>query len=87
MAEKILNEEEFSQYLTAEDKDAFLLEKWTQKECIFKRSDERAYSPKQTNTLANKTFSRRITIGKEEYLLSVASDDIEKFRLHENIHL
>lgn len=87
VAEKILNDEEFALYQTAEDKDAFLLEKWTQKECIFKRFDERAYLPKQTDTAQNKTVSRRIFVGNEEYFLSVASDDLQKFRLFENIQL
>lgn len=86
-AEKILNDEEFAQYLSAENKDDFLLEKWTQKECIFKRSHEQAYFPKKTDTLANKTLSRRITLENQTYVLSVASEDTHKFRLHENIDL
>ena len=86
-AEKILNDGEFSQYLAAENKDDFLIEKWTQKECIFKRSDERVYFPKKADTLSNKTLSRRIIIENKAYILSVASEDTQKFRLLENIDL
>ncbi|MBQ8394284.1 MAG: lecithin retinol acyltransferase family protein [Clostridia bacterium] len=87
VAEKILNEQEYADYLSSDNQAEFLLEKWTQKESIFKRSDERAYFPKKTDAAAEKTLSRRVEVGGEAYFLSVASEDIQKFRLHENIDL
>lgn len=87
VAEKILNEQEYADYLVSDDKDGFLIEKWTQKESIFKRSDEYAYFPKKTDTASEKVLSRRVELDGEQYVLSVASEDVQKFRLHENIDL
>lgn len=83
-------------YLTAEEKMefnvcqeeerlAFLAEKWTRKESVFKADIGilgTAFQPKKIQTNEYNTYSQRIDIGDRQYMLSVAADTIDEVRLY-----
>ena len=87
-AEKILCEREWQAFLSlpVSQQTQFLMEKWTQKESIFKCVQGPSY-PSQIDTAAHPTISKTLTIGEQSFCLSVASECIDRLRLHTNVRL
>lgn len=88
IAKKILTARELSAYaaLTA-GREEYLLIKWTEKESLFKKSDEPAFRPSKTETAGQPLKTEKITVAGAEYLLTVAADDFTDFRLFTDIEL
>lgn len=88
LCDKILNNAEMSAYKSIiDDKNKFLIVKWTQKESIFKLDGKKSFVPKKIDTTKIKTFTKSIFNSNEEYVLSVAGKDLEKIRIYENVIL
>lgn len=81
IANKILTEREKEEFLAlSEDKNAFLLEKWTQKESVFKALNAPAFHPARIETADESVQTQTVEIANEKYLLSVASPDLTKLK-------
>lgn len=89
VAEKILSANERAEYnaLTKEEREDYLLRKWTQKESIFKCGNQSRFVPALTETQNEPLRTEQVELAGEAYLLSVASENIQRFRLHQNIKL
>jgi phosphopantetheine--protein transferase-like protein len=88
-AERILTEKEFNNY-SAKEKSLspeFLIEKWTQKESIFKSLDEKYFNPSKIETENASVRTERLTVNGEEYMLSVASQTPNRLKLVKDIEL
>lgn len=86
--ERILNDGETEEYQRLTDgKLEFLLEKWSQKESLFKLSGEKCFIPKEHDTQTGRMISRTLTVAGQKYILSVASDTPERLRVYEDIKL
>ena len=87
-AQKILCEKEFAEYSTLppSQQTQFLMEKWTQKESIFKCVQGEKL-PSHIDTTAHQTMTKLLCIGESTYCLSVASPCLDRLRLHENVSL
>jgi phosphopantetheine--protein transferase-like protein len=72
VAEKVLSKEEFASYalLSDREKTEFFVQKWTEKESLFKRSGENAFF--ESKICEGDTLSRKIETDGEEYFLTVA---------------
>ena len=84
--ERILTEEEKELFckLKEDKREEFLIEKWSQKESVFKRSNSKGFCPSKINTLKEKVSSKKILIGGNEYILSVATK-INDIKYYENV--
>jgi len=83
-AEKILTATENPVYLSLSGsaRNEYLVGKWTQKESLFKRSEEKVFSPSSIDTPEALVRTRRVrSESGDEYFLTVASDtpNIAKF--------
>ena len=56
-----------------------IIEKWTQKESVFKRQDAYAFTPLTIKTCG--VLSKVIMLDGKEFYLSVASENLEKLNL------
>ena len=88
-AEKILSAAEKTEYeaLSNKEREEYLLKKWTQKESIFKRGNEVRFIPAHTETQNEPLRTEQVALAGDTYFLSVASEHIQRFRLHKNIEL
>lgn len=82
-ANKILTERERAEYeaLPKTQRNGFLLEKWTQKESVFKALNAPAFHPARIETENESVRTQTVEIANEEYLLSVASPDLAKLKI------
>lgn len=87
-AEKILCEEELAEFaaIANDAQTEYLIEKWTQKESIFKCL-QGEHSLLRINTLRHETISKTLTVDGQAYCLSVASSCTARLRLYENVDL
>ncbi|MBE7055850.1 MAG: 4'-phosphopantetheinyl transferase superfamily protein [Ruminococcaceae bacterium] len=83
LAEKILTEKELSHYnsLDSDSKDEFLLAAWTQKEALFKKGNEKVFSPGKIQVVDKFFYTTGISLDSGNFLLSVATDTPDKVRL------
>ncbi len=89
IAEKILTKQEkklFAQ-VDGKDSDQFLLEKWTEKEALFKKTGEKTFLPQEYDTCTEKVYAASIELKGVQYQFSVATDTPEKVRLYTNLEL
>ena len=88
-APRILNEKEKSAFdgVPETEQNAFLMQKWTEKESIYKCLDVPRCSAISMDTTATKTFTSFVKVGGEKFLLSVASDCGEIPNYYEQIDL
>ncbi len=72
---KILSEEELEEFksLDKNEKDKFLISRWTNKESIFKMKDKKTYSFEEFKSYGGDVFQKFIEVGGEEFSLSVCS--------------
>ena len=82
LQDKILSEDEREEYSFVVDKPRYLLEKWTQKESIFKAYKEGGFVPREMDTKGYSTRTWYLQSG--EVCFSVAGEGIENARLHLN---
>lgn len=88
LSTRILNDDELTVYSALSgDKDEYLSRKWTEKESLFKKSNEKSFCPSKIDTDGQNLRTERLTVMGEEYFVTVASDDIAKFRLFTEIKL
>ncbi|MBQ9807119.1 MAG: lecithin retinol acyltransferase family protein [Clostridia bacterium] len=89
LADKILTEGEHCLYkqIAPEEQAAFLLEKWTGKEALFKKEGKKIFSPEQYDTLAGGLHTQTLTLAEKTYVLSVATDTPEVLRFYKEIDL
>ncbi|MBE7084749.1 MAG: 4'-phosphopantetheinyl transferase superfamily protein [Clostridiales bacterium] len=80
-----LEREEYEQ-LDEGQKKRYFLEKWTQKESIFKKKGEGVFRPNEIETRDYKTSRKSITVGGKEYLVSVATDALERIRWYQDVN-
>lgn len=78
---KILNECEYLEYLSSNEKRAFLLKKWVEKESVFKSLDQNGFFTSQPKTYSTHTRVAEIPINGAKYLLGIASEYIESLRI------
>ncbi len=80
---KILTAKENDEFsaLPIEEKNRYLLEKWTQKESVFKSLNQPVFHPDRIETANEQVETQEIEIAGEKYLLSVCSPDLAKQKL------
>ena len=81
---KFLTQSESEKYDNQADKKVYLAEKWTRKESIFKMLGGKAFAPNTIETANYNTRSMRLK-ADEDYLLSVAAEDLRLLRVHQNV--
>ena len=82
---KILSDSEIKEMEQAQDKNEYILKKWTQKESVFKAQEEQEYNLKKADTKNSKTFS--ILHNNSEYFVSVATKNLDKITIIKDIKL
>lgn len=87
LADKILTNSEKEEYgvVSEEQRNEWLMRKWTQKESVFKTLNLKACPISAINTDGVKTLE--VKVGDADYYLSVCSESIDKMCLFENINL
>ncbi len=82
---RFLTEKEtlFLQTLKACEQLAYLAQKWTQKESVFKAFEEGSFAPSRIETDEYKTLTKTLENG---YILSVASNELEQIRWYQDIN-
>ncbi len=78
--QRVLTEQERAEFgLLVGEKSRleYLFESWTKKESIFKKAGEGAFRPKKIAVDTIATASKKIEIGGEEYILSVAAENAQ----------
>ena len=89
-ADKILTDGERTLYeqLPEEKRAGFIIEKWTAKEALFKKSgDIPAFIPKDHDTLSGSVRTLTVRAADRDYTLSVATDTPDALRVYEDIDL
>lgn len=81
LAQKILTPNERTVFGTLDksERDGYILEKWTRKESLYKRSGICAFS--QADVDGQAFLTQNIEIQSEKYVLSVCAQSVENFRL------
>lgn len=87
-AQKMLSAEEYADYLQQEPsvQTDFLIRKWTAKESLFKMQGGETFRPCEFATEKN-VHTDVITVDGERYAFSVASENVERLRVYNNIQL
>ena len=77
--ELILSDKELSElsFVSSDERAQYVIEKWTQKESIFKTLDMRAFAPKKIETSKYKVDTRTFVFDNKTYVLSVCHKDTE----------
>ena len=88
-ADKILTEGERALYEQTpyERQEQCLLEAWTAKESLFKKTGEKMFIPRDHDTLTGQVLTKEVTLAGQSYLLSVATDTPEVLRSYIDIDL
>ena len=80
VAKKILTETEMEEYRrlahSPDSENLFLLEMWTKKESLFKTGEYPKFLPHEIATSTENALTRKVCLGREEYLLSVAGKQL-----------
>lgn len=82
---KILSDSEMQEMGKAENKNEYLIKKWTQKESVFKEQEKQEYNLKKADTKNSKTFT--ILQNNSEYFVSVATKNLDKITIIQDIKL
>ena len=80
---KILSDSEIKEMEQAQDKNEYILKKWTQKESVFKEQEKQDYNLKKADTKNSKTFT--ILQNNIEYFVSVATKNLDKITIIQDI--
>ncbi len=89
LANKILTEGERCLYekVSPDAQAEFLLEKWTGKEALFKKENQKIFSPELYDTSAGDLYTKTLMLANTLYVLSVATDTPELVRIYKEINL
>ena len=84
LAKRILTAGERALYdqTVAEERQDFLLERWTAKESLFKKEGGKTFHPAAYDSTEGGVRTSRVTLAGQSYLLSVATDTPEVLRCH-----
>ena len=82
LAHRILSESEADQFekLSENERNLFLIKKWTEKEAIFKSRDIDVFIPSECETIPASLTGDIITVGDKQYYYSVCSDTPQRLR-------
>lgn len=80
-ANKILTDNELSEYNLATDKQTYLSDKWSQKESIFKTLDKPCFMPNSIETKQYTTKVEKIEAFGKDFILAVANPDVQKLKI------
>ena len=87
MSNYILTKSELEKYnsICEEEREAWLIQKWCQKEAIFKFQNKNSFSASEIET--EKFFScvKNFEIKNEKYILALAADNEDNVKIFENI--
>ena len=88
-ANKILSADEYAVYegMPKDRQEGFLLEKWTAKESLFKKSEKVAFIPRDYDTTVAKVHTQTVSLADCDYVISVATDTPEGIRLYMDVDL
>lgn len=84
LADKILTEKEKQEYALLEQKEGYMLAKWTLKESIFKSLEEKNFVPSKIETDSFSTFSKQVEIENKPYTIAVSTNTPDKVRVYLN---
>ena len=89
MPKRMMTESEYRDFssLSEEEKRLSFLTLWTKKEAIFKARGEAVFRPQLIECERASTLTRSVTVGGEQYVLSLATKTPEKLRVFDNIPL
>ncbi len=65
----------------------YLVGKWTQKESVFKTADSGAFRPSKIETSAHALATKKVCVDGEEYMLSVATENLANARYYLEVDL
>ena len=87
LAERIMTGDELLKYdsLPEGERISYLTGAWTKKEAVFKSRGLSSFIPSDYDTESFDVFTDGITLGKEEYVFSVASDPASEIRVFGDI--
>jgi phosphopantetheine--protein transferase-like protein len=82
-ARRILSDSEFLDFETLPENErlAFLIKKWTEKESLFKLSSDKAFVPSEISANEKITLTGTVEILNREYSYSVSSEALEKAKI------
>ena len=89
MADRILTDSEAAEYsaLGDDERDRYLIGKWSAKEAVFKSLHEDTFHPAMIEVSSDSLKSGEINLGNDTYLWSVATNTPDVIRIYENIEL
>ena len=89
LSEKILTDTELDEFngLSIDEKDEFIILKWSEKESLFKMAGDGVFSPKSLSPSKDLVNSQIISLNGENFALSISSKHLNKLRLYQNINL
>ena len=68
-----------------DSKDAFLIERWSAKESLFKKEGLAVFSPSKYDTTAQNVQIKELTLNGQSYILSVATDSPQAIRYYTDV--
>ena len=82
-ARRILSDSEFLDFeaLPENERLAFLIKKWTEKESLFKLFSDKAFVPSEISATEKTTITGTVEILNREYSYSVSSEDLDKAKI------
>ncbi len=85
VAKKIFSDGELQEFLhlSLDERTEFFIEKWTQKESVYKQRGSGRFEPNTTGDFYGE--SKMIDAGGQRYCLSVASDKIQALQIFHNV--
>ena len=86
---KVLTPREKEEYfqLPEDERDRFLVEKWTRKESVFKTQDLSRFRPETIDVASFSCDGRILSIDGNGYVLSVSAKDLSSVRYYYNVTL
>ncbi len=89
ISKEILSSIEYEEYLllNEQEKTSYIINAWTKKESLFKQKNIKALKREEFRQLNEPVYQKILTVDGEEYSLSVATKNIDKVRVFENIEL
>ena len=87
LAARVLTAREHAEFEKAPERDAFLLQKWVGKEAIFKKGDEKVFSPASIETTDANAVTGELERDGVRYAFAVATDTPECVRIFKDVDL
>ena len=89
IAKRILSEMEHDAFIRTppEEQPLFLLQRWTEKESIFKSMNRASFFAADPKSFSKEAHTRFISMDQERYSLSVASENLDRLRYYDKIDL